>query len=280
METYTVVKALNNNVIIAHHPTYQEVVLIGKGIGFEKKKNDQIESAIIEKLFILKDEHEQSNYKKLLDHIDEGFIETMNDLIFYIQSKIPTRLNEHIHLALTDHIAFALRRMEQGLDIKNPFIVETKALYPLEYRIAKEVTEILNQKLAVSLPEGEVGFIALHIHSAITSKRISEVNLHSQLISKLIDLIEQTLFIVIDPDSIHYLRLIRHLQHAIERVIAGEEVEEPHMLTEVLREEYPLCYNLSWKLIKIMQQTLKKPVCHAEACYLTMHLQRLTKKIK
>lgn len=31
-------KVLNNNVIIASHPEHEEVVVIGKGIGFGKKR--------------------------------------------------------------------------------------------------------------------------------------------------------------------------------------------------------------------------------------------------
>ena len=38
MESFTVDKALNNNVIIARHPSLGEVVLIGKGIGFGKNR--------------------------------------------------------------------------------------------------------------------------------------------------------------------------------------------------------------------------------------------------
>jgi transcriptional antiterminator len=55
-------------------------------------------------------------------------------------------------------------------------------------------------------------------------------------------------------------------------------VEESPKISFLLQREYPLCYNLSWKLIKIMQNTLKKPIEHAEAIYLTMHLQRIYNK--
>src|SRR5699024_2642328 len=82
----------------------------------------------------------------------------------------------------------------------------------------------------------------------------------------------------IDRDSIHYIRLIRHIRYTIERVLRDEKVEEPAKIASLLKSEYPVCYNLSWKVIKIMQQTLKKPVYDAEAVYLTMHLQRLTNK--
>ncbi len=36
--SFTVEKVLNNNVLIATHDRYSEVVLIGKGIGFGKNK--------------------------------------------------------------------------------------------------------------------------------------------------------------------------------------------------------------------------------------------------
>jgi transcriptional antiterminator len=51
----------------------------------------------------------------------------------------------------------------------------------------------------------------------------------------------------------------------------GEKVAEPEKITPLLKEEYPVCYNISWKLIKVMQQILKKNVFDAEAVYLTLH---------
>lgn len=277
-QSFRIEKVLNNNVLIASHPTYDEVVLIGKGIGFGKKKGDVIEQKGVEKWFILKNEREQEQYKKLLPHVDEEFIGLMNDIIHHIRTRTNSSLNEHIHVALTDHILFAIKRLEQGMDIKNPFLVETKSLYPLEYDVAAEVVNMLNERLHIELPEGEIGFIALHIHSALTNHQLSEVNQHSQLISRLVSVVEEQLDIRIDRESIHYLRFVRHLRYAIERVKKGEKIEEPKKLSNILKETYPLCYNLSWKLIKIMQQTLQLPVDEAEAVYLTLHLQRLTGK--
>lgn len=277
-QSFRIEKVLNNNVLIASHPTYDEVVLIGKGIGFGKKKGDVIEQKDVEKWFILKNEREQEQYKKLLPHVDEEFIGLMNDIIHHIRTRTNRSLNEHIHVALTDHILFAIKRLEQGMDIKNPFLAETKSLYPLEYDVATEVVNMLNERLHIQLPEGEIGFIALHIHSALTNHQLSEVNQHSQLISRLVSVVEEQLNIRIDRESIHYLRFVRHLRYAIERVKKGEKIEEPKKLSNILKETYPLCYNLSWKLIKIMQQTLQLPVDEAEAVYLTLHLQRLTGK--
>jgi transcriptional antiterminator len=273
-------KVLNNNVLIAEHGGYGEVVLIGKGIGFNAKKGDTIENDIAEKMFVLKGEKEQEQYKMLLPYLEEEMLDTIISAIELIRNRTNSFLNEHIHVALTDHILFAINRLMKGMAIRNPFLMETKALYPFEYEVARDVVALLNEETKVELPEGEIGFIALHIHSAMMNKDLSQVNQHSQLIGILTSTIEDTLQVDIDKESVHYMRLVRHLRYTIERVLRQERVQEPEKIALLLKEEYPLCYNLSWKLIKIMQQTLKKPVDDAEAVYLTMHLQRIQNKVK
>ena len=270
-------KVLNNNVIIASHQEHEEVVVIGKGIGFGKKTKDVLKAEQIEKMFVLKNERDREQYKLLVPHVSEKLIELMNDIMLYIQEKAESPLNEHIHIALTDHISFAIKRMKQGLTIDNPFLVETKMLYPEEYEIAEGVVQLLNSRLQITLPEGEVGFIALHIYSSLTNSDLSSVNQNSRLIAQLVSLIETSLQITLDQESIHYLRLIRHLQYAIERVKKGEKVEEAQSFADLLKMEYPVCYNLAWKLVKVMQKELQLPVYEAESIYLTMHLQRLVK---
>jgi len=277
-ESFKIIKTLNNNVLIASHESYGEVVLIGKGISFGKKHGDIIQEQSYEKMFVLTNRKEQEQYKMLLSDVDEEMLDVVQDAIRYIFERVEKPLNEHIHIALTDHITFALKRLQQGMDLKNPFLLETKSLYPFEYELATEVIQLLNNALSVELPEGEIGFIALHIHSSISNKPLSEVNQYSQLISRLTEVIEDSLKVKVDRDSVNYLRLIRHLRYTIERVNSGESVSEPEKLSFLLKKEYPLCYNTSWKMIKVMQQVLKKPVYEAEAVYLTMHLYRLTNK--
>ncbi|MDQ0999643.1 transcriptional antiterminator [Neobacillus niacini] len=273
-------KVLNNNVLIAAHPSYEEVVLIGKGIGFNRKQGDFIETDSVEKLFVLKDEREQQNYLKLLPFIDTDLQEVIISAIELIKQRTHTPLDEHIHVALTDHLMFAINRISKGLEMSNPFLVETKTLYRHEYEIATEVVDFINKKTGIALPVGEIGFIALHIHSAMTNRNLSEVNQHSQLVSRLVNMVEEQFEIEIDKESIDYMRLVRHLRFTIERVVKGEKVDEPEKINSLLKQEYPVCYNLSWKLIKVMQQTLKMKVFDAEAVYLTMHLQRIQKKFK
>lgn len=277
LSAITIVKALNNNVVMAEHPNEGEVIVIGKGIGFNRKEGDSLSAAQAEKLFVLKNEKEQEQYKKLLPQIDETWQSAIIEAIGHISERVSGKLNEHIHIGLTDHLLLAMERVRQGHTIVNPFLTETIALYPFEQELAKKAVEIIGDKTGIYLPKDEIGFITLHIHSALMNKDLGEINRHSQLVTNLIHIIESDFELILDKESLDYMRLVRHLRFTIERVVQGEKVKEPEKIAQLLKYEYPLCYNLSWKLIKVMQEFLKKKVYDAEAVYLTMHLQRLKK---
>lgn len=275
MNSLQVAKVLNNNVIIAHHPEHGEVVVIGKGIGFNRKPGDHIPLELVEKLFILKNQHEQEQYKQLIPQVDEKLIEVIGEIVSYISKKTQTELNEHIHIALTDHLAFAIKRAGQDMYFHNPFLYETKEIYPVEYELAEYAIDLIHRKLGVDLGEDEIGFVALHINSALTNRHISEVRGHTQLIAELVATIEEELKFSILRNSLDYSRLLTHLRFAIERIRRGEQVGEVEKLDNLLREEYPVLYAVAQKLTSIMEKRLDKPVYPAEAGYLTMHLHRV-----
>ncbi|NJP37100.1 glucose PTS transporter transcription antiterminator GlcT [Alkalicoccus luteus] len=269
-------KVLNNNVVIASHPDHEEVVLIGKGLGFGRNPGDEIAGSQAEKFFVLRNETEREQYKQLLTYIDEDFIGLMEEEISGLEEAFSSRLNEHIHVGLTDHLYFAVKRLQEGHGLTNPFLKETELAYPKEYQAATAMAERVGNRLGLRLPEGEIGFITLHIHSALTNRDLSVVNRHTQLVSELVRRIETFLGFELDRQDVNYLRLVRHLHHAIERVETETYTENQDPLLNVLQTEYPLCYNLSWKLMKVMQQRLNKHVPDAEAVYLTLHIQRIS----
>lgn len=278
MSSIQVAKVLNNNVIIADHPVHQEVVVIGKGIGFNRKAKDMIPLSAAEKMFILTKPEEQEQYKQLVPQVDEKLIEAIHDIIEHASASGNGPLNEHIHIALTDHIAFAIKRHAQGLYIHNPFLFETRELYPEEYQMAEYAVKTIRNRIGVDLGEDEIGFIALHFHGALTNQHISEVRKHSELLSDLVRIVEEKLDYSIPRDSLDYSRLITHLRFALERIRRGETVVEAGGLDSLLKQEYPELYSLAWTLTKIMEKRLKKPVYPAEAGYLTIHLQRLAQR--
>ncbi|WHX47992.1 PRD domain-containing protein [Paenibacillus woosongensis] len=276
MSRLHVAKALNNNVIIANHPGHGEVVVIGKGIGFNRRQGDSIPLDAVEKMFILKNQQEQEQYKQLVPQVDEHLIEVIGEIIMYISQKTNQELNEHIHIALTDHLSFAIKRAEQDMAIHNPFLFETREIYPVEYELAEYAIELIHERLGVDLGQDEIGFVALHINSAMTNRHVSEVREHTQLIADLVNMVEEELRMRILRHSLDYSRLLTHLRFAIERIKRGEKVAVVEKLEALLSQEYPELYQLAGKLTKVMEDRLNKPVYQAEISYLTMHLHRLT----
>lgn len=220
----------------------------------------------------------QEQYKQLLFEIEMDVFEAISEALNYIQTKMSVRLSERALVAMTDHIAFAVKRWKQGIEIKNPFLDETRLLYPLEYEIANAVTGILNRSLRIELPKDEIGFIALHIHSGISNRSISQVNQHSQLVARMISEVQQCFTYPLNENTIGYSRLVSHLHHVIERTDREEQLNVSKNLEQVLKKEYPICYNLAWKLIHLIEQSLNKEVQAAEAVYITIYLQRLSSK--
>src|SRR5699024_5655658 len=96
---------------------------------------------------------------------DETLFQSTLEAIELIDDMTSEKINNRILLSLTDHLLFAMKRMEEGMEFSNPFVNETKALYPKEYKIAEAVVEMLNRKYTIQLPEVEVALSQLHVSS-------------------------------------------------------------------------------------------------------------------
>lgn len=271
MKNYIVERSLNNNVIIATYNN-EEVILFGKGIGFNKKNGDIVNQKI-DKVFILSSK-DQERYTTLLNMTNDTVIKAILDVINEIKIATEEAMNSQILVSLTDHIIFALKRLEDGIVVHNPFMRETESLYPKEFQIATQVVQMLNDKLNVKFPENETGFITLHIHSAISNHTIGEINMITEVVSKAIHIIEHDLAIQVNESSIVYSRFVRHISFAVERVMKNDEPPHQRNLEKLLKIQYPKCYNIAIKIVKMMQVHLKKPVYESELVYLTMHIQQ------
>lgn len=84
-------------------------------------------------------------------------------IVEYTENALGRKLRDGIYVALTDHIDFALERIEKNIPLKSTMLSEIKTYYPGEYRIGLEALNIVKRELGVKLPEDEAGYIAIHI---------------------------------------------------------------------------------------------------------------------
>ncbi len=277
---YKAKKIISNNAVLAVDHLERELILLGKGIGFQRKKNDIIpHDTSIEKIFIPSSEDNREAMLRLFEETDEEVMNAINEYIRLVEETLHQQLTERFIVSFIDHLSFAIKRLQQGIRIYNPFLHEVKSLYPTEYSVAEAVVPLLKRRINIELPEDELGFITLHLRSAQTNQSITEMNRFSTLIATLVELIEKEMGIQIDKNSTDYARLVTHLRYAIDRAEKGQGLGENHPLSALLQKEYPVCYNFCYKLVKIMQNELRIEIPESEVSYLTLHIQRMTQHV-
>lgn len=276
MGAYKVVKVITNNLVRAKNTLNEEVIVSGKGIGFKKKQNDLIPFTNIENEFVLRNPHESFLYDQLINNTSPKLIEISNSVIAYIQSNFEKQMNEHIHVSLTDHIAFLVKRHKLGITISDPFNNEIGILYPKETAIANQVIDMLNKELNIKIPKSESSFIILHIISATSDKTINDIQEINKIINLLMNVLENHLNISLDRTTLNYARLVTHIRFMLERINRNETLQLPFEMVNMIKNSYPLCYSLGWKLVKIVQQELHKEISENEIICISLHLYRFT----
>ncbi|AAK79323.1 transcriptional antiterminator [Clostridium acetobutylicum] len=275
---FKIIKVLNNNVLFVLQNN-KEKILFERGIGFGKKIDDLISADThVEKVFSIENENNSNTFKQLVSTVNTNIIGICEEIISMISKELNENLNEKIHISLTDHISFTLKRLLSNDTIQNPFLIETATLYKTEFELAKKAVKMLEEKTNIEIPEDEVGFIALHIHSARKKGELSNTIKYAFLSNTIIEFIEDELDITIDKHSIDYARFITHLRFTIERIINSSPIKNE--LLNAIKHAYPESYKLSSKICKLLEDELHKKVVEDETAYLVMHIERIKNNTK
>lgn len=267
-----VIKALNNNMVLIKEQGVEKI-LLAKGIGFNKKFGDILEDNLeVDKVFSIEDKKNQENLKEVYNRVDGEFVAICEEALAEISEELGEELNETIHIGLIDHLAIAMKRLKNKEQINNTFIVEIETLYSVEFEMAKKIVNKLQDKYEIDFPEGEIGFITLHIHSARNGKMLSNSIKYSYLSNKIIIYIEEKFNSKIDKRSLDYARFLSHVRFTIERVLTDTVLKND--LTEIIKKSYPISYEIAEGASKIIEETLDKKVCDDEVAYIAMHVER------
>lgn len=267
-----VIKALNNNMVLIKEQGVEKI-LLAKGIGFNKKFGDILEDNLeVDKVFSIEDKKNQENLKEVYNRVDGEFVAICEEALAEISEELGEELNETIHIGLIDHLAIAMKRLKNKEQINNPFIVEIETLYSVEFEMAKKIVNKLQDKYEIDFPEGEIGFITLHIHFARNGKMLSNSIKYSYLSNKIIIYIEEKFNSKIDKRSLDYARFLSHVRFTIERVLTDTVLKND--LTEIIKKSYPISYEIAEGASKIIEETLDKKVCDDEVAYIAMHVER------
>lgn len=271
-----ITRIINNNVVCAVNERRQEMMLLGSGIGFQKKKGDNVDTVKIEKEFFLKSKNVSGKLYALLAQIPMEYIRVSDSIIQYAKQSLDKELNENIYLTLTDHINFAVARYNQGMNFNNALLSEIKAFYSNEFRVAMKARDMINEEFDISLPEDEAGFIALHIVNAELGSDMEETMKITQFIHKVLNIIRYQFNIHFNESSLHYSRLVTHLKFFAYRLFNNTVVKSGDSdFLHIIKEKYVQEYQCSLRIAQLIRVDYGKELTEDELVYLTVHIKRV-----
>lgn len=274
-----IAKVINNNVVSTVNKEKQELVVMGRGIAFQKKVGDLIEEEKIEKIFTLENKDLTEKFKKLLYEIPIECMEVSEEVIQYAKMSIGKKLNESIYVSLTDHIYFAIDRHKNGLDIKNGLLWEIKRIYKDEFQIGKEALKIIEKKLDVTLPEDEAAFIALHVVNAQLNEELPNVINITKVTQEILNIVKYHFKMEFDEESLYYYRFVTHLKFFAQRLFHGSEISNnDDFLYDMVKSKYADAYKCTEKIKKYITKGYNYQLANEEMLYLTIHIERVTQK--
>ena len=101
-------RVFNNNVILAYKGD-SEVVIFGKGIGYQKQHGDEVDKKSIEKIFSLT-EKQTNQFEELFKEISSEYTELTLKIIKQAESDLQIKFDGSIYLSIMDHINYAIIR--------------------------------------------------------------------------------------------------------------------------------------------------------------------------
>lgn len=269
-------KVLNNNTVTTTDSDNRELILMGKGIGFCRKRGDAVDEKKIEKRFTLENAQQVDQFSALLKTIPKKNMNVALEIIDTAQHKLNKKLSPGVYISLTDHINFAFQRAKEGLIFELPFENDVRMFYSEEMALGEYALDLIEQRLGIRLPQPEATSIALHIVNAEYNVTMSITMKITELISASTAIIQEILGISLDPGSLDYTRFVTHLKFLCHRIFTDKLLRDDFdALQEVIIMKYEREYEVSCEIERYVQTHYDRSLNRAELIFLTIHIYRM-----
>lgn len=263
-------KKINNNYALALDSKGEQIIVEGKGIGFQKMPCELTDLSVIKRTYY----HTKEQDIALIQDISQDLLDVCGQIFEYAIKTVGERINPNLTFILADHIQFSIERYEKNIDLKMPIYYDIEYLYPKESKVAQYAMELIFNDLHILLPDHEKTGIAMNIINSelYQSETYSS---HEELVELCTSVIEKSMDMKIRRDTFHYSRFVTHLHYLFRRMSEGKNVATENMkLYQTISGDYPQVR----RCVDILENVLQKKkfiMNEEEKVYLMMHINRL-----
>ena len=272
---YRIAKTLNHNSFIGvEEENNREYLVMGKGIAFGKKTGQRVQPGDDARIYSLTEMTERGNVRTIVQGVSPLSLELASAVLDEAEKEFG-KIDRSIVFPMADHLDFAVRRIQNGEQISNPLTEDIKVLFYSEFKVAETLKTILRERLQIEIDDHEVGYVALHIHSAIGDEKVSVAMQTARAVRECIDMIEKATGKPIDVLSLSYNRLMNHMKYMVARASTGEKLNLD--MNEYMLDQYPQAYKVATDICKNLEGCIGHKLDETETGYLAMHIQRVYK---
>lgn len=274
-------KILNNNVVITTNQKNNEIVVMGRGLAFQKKVGDEIAEEAIDKTYHLANSDLLHKFQELLEDMPISYVEIANDIIDEAKVALKNPLNDSLYLSVTDHLYAAIQRVKEGVRVRNLLLWDIKRFFPDEFSVGVNAVEKIKHKFSIDLGEDEAGNIALYLVNAQTENDNDDAFMMTEMMQEIIQITSYYFKVQLDEDSVYFYRFTTHLRFFASRIMNQRQVidETDDELLLIVQKKYQNAYRCVERIAEFIQQTYHYTMSNDEKLYLTIHIARLVQKV-
>lgn len=273
-----VAKVFNNSVVLGVDEQGREVVLFGRGVGFQARAGDVVDLERVERRFT----PSAAGIDRIAAFVEQIPAEEV-DLTVRIVADAREQLGKHVTdavlIPLADHLVFALRRAAEGTaEVDYPLRWEVARLYPAELEFARGALRTIEAERGVRLPPGEAVPIALHLVNAQfgASPDMQTTVEMTQVLTRTLALVHERFGLELDEDSPAVARFVLHLRYLIVRQRRGQTMTDKVAgMFDAVRDGAPEEYEVARDVAELLAERFGWDVGDEERVYLTLHIARL-----
>ncbi len=268
-------KVFNNNSVLSRDDKGREIILLGGGVGFGIRKNDEIDERKVEKVFRL-DKKASSKFQTIVQETPMQYILLSDRVIRFIKENLGKKIHDFIYVTLTDHICTTIERAKNKITFDNILLLNVKNLYKEEYEVAVKATEMIRNAVDVEIHDSEASFIALHIINAEMDGDMEEIYEVTSILDEISDYVLEKFGA--SKEEIYYDRFIIHCRFLLQRIGGIQEKDKESLFKHVLEDDVN-SYEEEWACVEALARIIerRKHYCldEDEKFYLLIHLVRL-----
>lgn len=266
-------RVFNNNVVLARRGA-EDVIVTGRGIGFQAHPGTEVDPAKVVKVFVPDSGRDPDHLAAMIAGIPGEYVQLVIDAMHSVDMSEALRSKLTLVVAIADHIHGAVNR---GNAVSYPLEAEVRHLYAEDFALAQQLLAAINGGLHKPLAPDEAVAITLHlVNAGFAVGDLSGTYRMTGLIQQILAVIGSHIDTELNSEDISVARFITHLRYLFVRMAEHQQLDsDDRQVATAISARYPDAVETAQMVANLIELRLDSTLTPDEVSYLTLHIARL-----